>query len=248
MFQWDKSVNAINIPASKVVQLFRSMREVQLALPGVSAQQASAYLCQYLQEGGIATTVVFHLHKKHILAFYYSDPRVVPEQKTDSMLDQGLNFVESMGFLMTDQDIHLLEQADQEMLWSSLPLTAGLQDDGELPRSVTSPGSANAEIIPDAEGAPGISAVEQTPQSPAPAVASKQAKPVPAETSVESKATVSDETPGADDNVNDLLAAVDAMRAKRPGLRARKAPPSAEEIQRRRLQLCQNIGRILASL
>ena len=91
MFQWDKSINAINIPASKVVHLFRSMREVQLALPGVSAQEASAFLCQYQTDGGVETAAVFHLHKSRLLAFYYNDPRVVAEKKTDSMLDQCLN-------------------------------------------------------------------------------------------------------------------------------------------------------------
>ena len=131
MFQWDKSINDINVPASKVMHLFRSMREVQLALPGVPAQQASAFLCQYQVEGGIATVAVFHLHKSKVLSFYFSDPRVVTEQKIDSMLDQGLNFVESMGFLMTDQDIHLLDAADQEMLWASLPIKAGLLEEEE---------------------------------------------------------------------------------------------------------------------
>jgi hypothetical protein len=50
------------------------------------------------------------------------------------------------------------------------------------------------------------------------------------------------------ENVDDLLAAVEAMRAKRPGLRARKLAPSAEEMNRRRLQLRETVGRILASL
>ena len=78
MFTWDKSFHAINLPASKVVALFRSMREVQLALPGVSAQQASAYLCQYQSVAGVCTVAVFHLHKSHLLAFYVSDPQFVP--------------------------------------------------------------------------------------------------------------------------------------------------------------------------
>jgi hypothetical protein len=52
----------------------------------------------------------------------------------------------------------------------------------------------------------------------------------------------------AADNVDDLLAAVEAMRNNRPGLRARKSPPSAQEIAQRQSQLCQTVGRILASL
>ena len=50
------------------------------------------------------------------------------------------------------------------------------------------------------------------------------------------------------DNVDDLLAAVEAMRAKRPGLRARKSAPSTEEMEKRRLQLRETVGRIWASL
>ena len=232
MFQWDKSINAINISASKVVHLFRSMREVQLALPGVPAQEASAFLCQYQTDEGVETVAVFHLHKSRVLAFYYSDPRVVAEQKVDSMLDQSLNFVESMGFLMTDQDIHLLKDDDQEMLWASLPLKAGLPDE--------------VDVQPAAVGKKETPAKEK--EVPAKKAISKAVKvEVP---TVEQEKVASKAGPEAApaENVDDLLAAVEAMRAKRPGLRARKLPPSAEEMDRRRLQLRETVGRILASL
>jgi hypothetical protein len=232
MFQWDKSINAINIPAGKVVHLFRSMREVQLALPGVSAQEASAFLCQYQTDEGVETVAVFHLHKSRILAFYYSDPRVVAEQKIDSMLDQSLNFVESMGFLMTDQDIHLLKDDDQEMLWASLPLKAGLPEE--------------VDVKPVAVEKKEVSVKKK--EAPVKKESNKAVKvEVPA---IEPEKVVSNEEPEAApaENVDDLLAAVEAMRAKRPGLRARKMPPSVEEMDHRRLQLCETIGRILASL
>lgn len=255
MFQWDKSINAINIPASKVVHLFRSMREVQLALPGVSAQEASAFLCQHQTDEGVETAAVFHLHKSRLLAFYYSDPRVVAEQKTDSMLDQGLNFVESMGFLMTDQDIHLLKDDDQEMLWASLPLKAGLPDEVDVQPVVSStqklPEKPVVKVEPvkvDPVAVEKQEAPAKKKEAPVKKAGSKAVKvEVPA---VESEKVSSKEDPEADpvENVDDLLAAVEAMRAKRPGLRARKLPPSAEEMGRRRRQLCETVGRILASL
>lgn len=251
MFQWDKSINAINIPAGKVIHLFRSMRDVQLALPGVHAQQASAYLCQYQHEGGVGTFVAFHLHKSHLLAFYFSDPRVVAKQKMDSTLDQGLNFVESMGFLMTDQDLHLLDDSDQEMLWSSLPLMSGLPDEDEIsPQAVTEVKQemVQKEAPPVVKADPPAKSDEQPPAPPttAQAVETEPTKTTPAVAA--KSATKTAPPPEPADNVDDLLAAVEAMRAKRPGLRARKLPPSAEELERRRLQLRQNVGRILASL
>ena len=230
MFQWDKSINAIDVSASKVVHLFRSMREVQLALPGVSAQQASAYLCQYQVEGGVATVAVFHLHKSEVLSFYFSDPRVVPEQKTDSMLDQGLNFVESMGFLMTDQDIHLLDVADQEMLWASLPIKAGVLSEEEPPPAEAPVQTKQEKPAAKVEAAK-VKAAPVEEKKPVAAVASsetaKKEAPVVAPDPV---ATQADPEPETAENVDDLLAAVEAMRAKRPGLRARKAAPSAEVV------------------
>lgn len=261
MFKWDKTINAIDIPAAKVVHLFRSMREVQLALPGVSAQQASSFLCQYKEADGIATVAVFHLHKSKVLSFYYSDPRVVPEQKVDSMLDQGLNFVESMGFLMTDQDIHLLDADDQEMLWASLPMKSGLQEEvAPVPEETTTPKAepksvAKVKVTPDKtekEANKNKTAVAEN-------VAEKQEPP---KIDATNKLAEEDETatasekikPGGKqesepaDNVDDLLAAVEAMRAKRPGLRARKSAPSAEEMEKRRTLLRETVGRIWASL
>jgi len=243
MLTWDKSTQSINLPASKVVALFRSMREVQLALPGVPAQQASAYLCQYQAEAGVATVAVFHLHKSHLLAFYFSDPQFVPEQDIDNLLDQGLNLVESMGFLMTDQDLHLLDEADQEMLWASLPLKTGLSQKEAVAPAAT----------PQKQVAP--RPVEPVKPTPSPEKNASSANPISNDLEVEKVPVQSVNVPPqvapepeSTENVDDLLAAVEAMRAKRPGLRARKTPPSPEEMNRRRLKLRETVGRILASL
>jgi len=250
MFQWDESINSIDVSASEVVHLFRSMREVQLALPRIPAQQASAYLCQYKTSEGIATIAVFHLHKSGILAFYFSDPRVVPEQKMDNMLDQGLNFVESMGFLLTDQDIHLLDDSDQQMLWESLPLKAGL--DAETVPSA--PVQAKQPVATIAQK-PAVRAVDSssTAEKRKPVVDTvASSKPsVKQSSAVEAARETPPEAPEenvAAENVDELLAAVEAMRAKRPGLRARKAAPSVEEMTRRKDLLRATVGRILASL
>lgn len=245
MFKWSESVTCIDVPADKVIHLFRSMRDVQLALPGIHAQLASAFICQYEKDSGISTAAVFHLHKSNLLAFYHDDPQVVPAAKSDSMLDQSLNFIESMGFLMTDQDIHLLDAADRDMLWSSLPLKAGLQPEGESAPEAAAPAAAEAALdkpkakpVTPASSAAPVEAPVKAPQQNVAPPAAKTGKPQQPEAPAEKPA----------DNVDDLLAAVEAMRAKRPGLRARKAPPTNEEMNRRRQQLRESVGRILASL
>lgn len=249
MFKWDESINSIDVSANKVVHLFRSMREVQLALPGIPAQQASAYLCQYKQPEGIATVAAFHLNKSRVLAFYCSDPRVVPEQKMDNMLDQGLNFVESMGFLLADQDIHLLDDSDQQMLWESLPLKAGLDVETASEPTQTKPSvtitaekPAVSRVDPSSTSAKNKPVVETVASSKPATKQSPVAEPVR-----ESETKAPEEDVPAE-NVDDLLAAVEAMRAKRPGLRSRTTAPSAAEMDRRKEQLRETVGRILVSL
>ena len=96
MFQWDKSIMTLDVAIGRVVQLFRSMRDVQLALPGLPAQEASAYLCQYQTEQGTGTAAVFHLHKSGQLAFYVNTPREVAPGKAEAMLDQALTAFEGL--------------------------------------------------------------------------------------------------------------------------------------------------------
>lgn len=250
MFKWDESIDRIDVKAGDVVQLFRSMRDVQLALPGLSAQQAVAYLCQYKQPEGIATVAVFHLHKSGVMAFYCSDPRVVPEKKMAAMLDEGLNFVESMGFLLTDQDIHLLNKAERQALWESLPLHTGpgREKESPAPAQAKSSAVATAEKSVAAAAAAGpaaakekVAAATEAGSKPATKPAAK-AEPTP---EVAPQAAEEDKTP---ESVDDLLAAVEALRANRPGLRARKIAPTAEEMKSRKEQLRVTVGRILATL
>ncbi|MDH3997972.1 MAG: hypothetical protein OET90_03940 [Desulfuromonadales bacterium] len=271
MFQWDKSVKSLDVTANDVVHLFRSMREVQIALPGFPAQQASAYLCQYTLDNGICTAAVFHLHKSGILAFYFDDPRVVPISKTDKLFDRGLNFVETMGFLLTDQDIHLLDAADQEMLWASLPLAKGLKVEEKVapaaaPAEVKAAPKAETKATPkvtpkaapktEAKAAPKAEPVKPkvqdkiaAKQSAAPEAPAKATPPKEAPVATAQKSAAAAPDSESAENVDDLLAAVEAMRAKRPGLRARKrSVPTPEELENRRLQLRENVGRILASL
>jgi hypothetical protein len=49
-------------------------------------------------------------------------------------------------------------------------------------------------------------------------------------------------------NVDELLAAVEELRTRRSGRHARRPPPGPEELQRRRHDLRESLGRILASL
>lgn len=242
MFKLDDSLEKLEMPVARVLKLFRSMRDVQLALPGQPSQEASAYLCQFRTDKAVATVAAFHLQNSGNLAFYRSDPREVNAQKASSMLEKGLDFVESMGFLLTDMDIDLMEESDREMLWTSLPLYKG-------PGRSAAGGSSSVKpekTRNDAEKPSEIKPVDEAPTeeagtaSQAPTVADPDEAPVP-----------SDSMPSGDDDgaVDELLAAVESLRTGRsqPNRSVRKQP-SAKEFRQRSQQLKENLGRILVSL
>ena len=249
MFRWEKSLSALAVPAGAVLHLFRSMRDVQLALPGLPAQEASAYLCQYATPKGVGTTAVFHLHKSSQLAFYLEAPHEVAAEQAEAKLDQALIFVESMGFLLTDLDIQLLGEADRELLWSALPLQSGVQGDAPGIQPKPTP----ARLSPRRLAVTPAAAADQ----PLPAAAAKMpatASALPAAEPHREPGRQPDPPPAdareqrAQANVDELLAAVEELRTRRSGIHARRTPPGPEELQRRRHNLRESLGRILASL
>ena len=243
MFKLDDSLEKLEMPSARVLKLFRSMRDVQLALPGQPSQEASAYLCQFRTDKAVATLAAFHLQNSGKLAFYRSDPREVNAQKASSMLEKGLDFVESMGFLLTDMDIDLMEESDREMLWTSLALFKGPGRDAAGGSSAEKPEKTRT----DAEKPPAAGPVDEAPTeetsiaaSQVPPSASPQEEPMP----------IDGTSPGGDDGaVDELLAAVETLRTGRSQLnRSVRKQPSAKEFRQRSQQLKENLGRILVSL
>jgi len=250
MFRWEKALSTLDVPAAAVLHLFRSMRDVQLALPGLPAQEASAYLCQYATPRGVGTAAAFHLHKSSQLAFYLEAPHEVAADQAEAKLDQALVFVESMGFLLTDLDIQLLGAAERELLWSALPLQHGVQG---------SAAGAQAEELPARQSPRRLTAKPAAPAAPTlPASAAKasavtNAPPLtnPQQESIRQPVpspAAEEQGQRAQANVDELLAAVEELRTRRSGLHARRPQPGPEELQRRRLELRKSLGRVLASL
>ncbi len=127
MFSWEKTMELLAISANRVVLLHRSLSEVQVALPGVPSQSATAYACAYIEKGGLRVTVVFHLHDSHCLAFYLNDGGGLTKQQVGPVFSQALNFAESMGFIMGDLEISQFDAQKRIGLWDSLPLKFGVK-------------------------------------------------------------------------------------------------------------------------
>ena len=244
MFKLDDSLEKVDLPADRVLKLFRSMRDVQLALPGQPSQEASAYVCQYRTDKAVATLAAFYLERSRKLTFYHSEPREVAAQKASAILERGLDFVESMGFLLTDMDIDLMADADREMLWTSLPLykgSAGQTGESPTPEKQSNSVSDNA--------LPAFTEDEKSTLASEEARAAGEQEQPDLDTPEAQRQNESNTPDGDEQAVDELLAAVENLCAGRAGLnRSIRKQASPEEITQRSLRLKENLGRILASL
>ena len=183
------------------------------------------------------------MQKSQRLAFYCSEPKLVGLQQADKFFEQGLIFVESMGFLLADLDVHLLPEKDRSMLWSSLPLAKGVSSNGDkdlADHGTTKSPPKQAQPTPaEDHHKSGLQDVKPPPLAAAPASHdANQEDADPTDNQVQHKG----------EDADDLLAAVEALRSKRSSFHARKRAMNMEEFRNRCRNLQQNIGRILASL
>jgi len=125
MFVWRKEIDRLDIPANHVLRLYRSLNVIQVALPGLSAQEATVYLGAFKQEKGILIAAIFHFQADRKLVFYLYQDGSVGKKEATRVLEEGIVFAESMGFMLSDMDYQLLSSDEQEALWESLPLRLG---------------------------------------------------------------------------------------------------------------------------
>jgi len=124
-FVWRKEIDRMDIAATHVLRLYRSLNLLQIALPGVSSQEATVYLGAFKTDKGILVAVIFHFQATGKLVFYLYQEGAVSKKEAPRVLEEGIVFAESMGFMLSDMDYQLLGPDEQEALWESLPLRLG---------------------------------------------------------------------------------------------------------------------------
>jgi hypothetical protein len=229
MFRWHKEIERLDISASQVLHLERSLSAVQVALPGLPSQEATAYLCVFAAGKGLRVALVLHLHTSQCLAFYLHERAEAPLPEAGRLIEEGALFAESLGFMLSDMDYRKLGIKKRDALWDSLPLKAGV----EPPVPVAAAAAFLATAEPSVAGG-----------APQPAKPAGAAPPVPADEAVVELAEEAPTTPSAPVEVMP-----DALSGSGTTMRvdARKWPPSAEELTVRRQKLLESLGRFLAS-
>jgi hypothetical protein len=256
MFRWHQEIKCLDIPASQVFHLERSLSAVQVALPGLPSQEATAYLCVFSAEKGLRVALVLHLHTSQRLAFYLHEGADAPQKEADRLIEVGLDFAESLGFMLSDVDYRKLDKQHRVFIWDSLPLKNGVEPSTtvaadafattvetlpgtNLTRPLEKAAAGEASLV--TQSSPTLPAAgtvvelsDETltaPQAPVPAVdkLAQEAKPLPTASAEARHETLTDRVP--------------TLRASVP-----KQPPRAEDLTVRRQKFLESLGRFLASL
>jgi len=123
MFIQHKKLKYLNVPAEKVVHLHTASSSVQLAFAGYPPQLCQAYLLQIAGGNKILIVVAFYLEESQCQIFFVPKFGELPAEDAAAIYEEGYSFVESMGFVLTESDYHLLSQTNKQQHWSSLPIS-----------------------------------------------------------------------------------------------------------------------------
>lgn len=121
MFVQHKQLKSLNVAADKITHLHAASSSVQLAFAGYPPQLCRAYLFKI--DGGqkLLVVVSFYLMESRCSIFFVPKYGEVVAADVDAIYEEGYNFVESMGFVLTETDFHLLSADKKKPYWNTLP-------------------------------------------------------------------------------------------------------------------------------
>ena len=122
MFVQHKNLKTLSIPATKVAHLHAAASSVQLAFAGFPPQLCSAYLV-WISSGSKSLIVIgFYMNQSGSSVFFVPKNGEIESDKAFDLYQEGLNFVESMGFVLGETDFHLMASEEKEKFWNALPI------------------------------------------------------------------------------------------------------------------------------
>jgi hypothetical protein len=115
VFHPDPALATIAVSREQVVALFESINQPQISIPRKPAQAVQAWLCGTRNAGGTYSVyVVLHLLESAERVVYVHDPRELRGDGFIAAETEGLHFLESMGFMLDNQNFPTLMPDQQE--------------------------------------------------------------------------------------------------------------------------------------
>lgn len=154
MFIQQKNLPQLNLPVQRVEVLYRSGNDVQLALPGLTPQRASAFLLKLKDATKGQVVIGLHLLLSQSNIFYLTDRHQLSIEQADLEFEAGIEFAESMGFVLFNAELSQMLAPEREIYWQSLPICRLEKQQNKVKTSVdlaafpaVAPGAKSTESI-----------------------------------------------------------------------------------------------------
>lgn len=123
MFVEHKQLKSLQMPAARITHLHAASGQVQLAFTGYPPQLCQAFLLKAAANSGVLVIVAFYLMDSRCSIFFVPKTGEVTEgAEADAVYEEGYGFIESMGFILTETDFHLLSTQKKQAYWAELPI------------------------------------------------------------------------------------------------------------------------------
>ena len=138
MFQPEPSLTWIPAARDAVVAIIESINQPQVSIPGKASQQVLGHLVGVRNPNNtFSLYVALHLPKNGENVFYVHTRRQVSVEEYRDVEVEGLQFLESMGFMLDNLNFRNLAADVQEKTLKRIPLFAPPRPPGEAGGAAT---------------------------------------------------------------------------------------------------------------
>jgi hypothetical protein len=123
LFRPDPSITFVPATREQVVAVIESINQPQVQIPGRQAQQVTGHLCGLRHaNGSLSIYVALHLPKTGENVVYVHDRRTLGVEDYRDVEVEGLQFLESMGFMLDNLNFRALPAEGQQEILARVPL------------------------------------------------------------------------------------------------------------------------------
>ena len=144
MFQPEPSLKWVPAMREQVVAIVESINQPQVSIPGKASQQVFGHLVGIRNaNGSFSIYVALHLPKSGENVVYVHDRRQLGVDEYRDVEVEGLQFLESMGFMLDNLNFRNLSADVQDKTLKRIPLFSQPRPPGEAPGA--GPGASAAQ-------------------------------------------------------------------------------------------------------
>jgi hypothetical protein len=144
VFNPEPSITWVPATREQVVAVVESINQPQVSIPGKASQQVSGHLVGIRNANGtFSIYVALHLPKSGENVVYVSERRQLTVEEYREVEIEGLQFLESMGFMLDNLNFRNLAPEGQEQTLKRIPLFSQQRPPAAAAASAGGPGGAD---------------------------------------------------------------------------------------------------------